>query len=216
MPHYYTPSPTSEHDIKQIYATLRGLNLRFFTDSGVFSKGAVDYGTQALITAMRIPLGAAVLDMGCGYGPLGITAARINPTGSVTFADINARALDLAAKNCAANGVTNARFVLTDGFQALGQDKFDCILLNPPIRAGKSVVFTMYRGAALHLNPNGSLWVVIQKKQGAPSTGKELALLFSAVHIRDRDKGYYVFEAEAKEAKEAKGTEPIASQPPTC
>ncbi|MBS3986156.1 MAG: class I SAM-dependent methyltransferase [Selenomonadales bacterium] len=212
MPHYYTPHPTSEHDIKLIQATLRGLSLRFFTDSGVFSKDGVDYGTQALIAAMRIPAGAAVLDMGCGYGPLGITAALLNPTGSVTFADINARALDLAAKNCAANGVTNARFVLSDGFGALEHDKFDCILLNPPIRAGKDVVFRLYRGAARHIKPCGSLWVVIQKKQGAPSTAKELALLFSAVHIRDRDKGYYVFEAEA----EAKGTEPIASQPPTC
>lgn len=216
MPHYYTPSPTSEHDIRQIYATLRGLNLRFFTDSGVFSKGAVDYGTQALIAAMRIPAGGAVLDMGCGYGPLGITAARLNPTGSVTFADINERALDLAAKNCAANGVTNARFVLTDSFGALEHTRFDSILLNPPIRAGKSVVFSMYRGAALHLKPCGSLWVVIQKKQGAPSTAKELALLFSAVHIRDRDKGYYIFEAETEAEAEAKGTEPIASPPPTC
>jgi 16S rRNA (guanine1207-N2)-methyltransferase len=214
MPHYYTPDPASEHDIKLIQATLRGLSLRFFTDSGVFSKDGVDYGTQALIAAMRIPAGAAVLDMGCGYGPLGIAAALLNPTGSVTFADINARALDLAAKNCAANGVTGARFVLSDGFGALerDKDKFDCILLNPPIRAGKEVVFRLYRGAAAHVKPSGSLWVVIQKKQGAPSTAKELALLFSAVHIRDRDKGYYVFEAEAE--AEAKGTEPIASQPP--
>ncbi len=214
MPHYYTPNPTVEHDVKLIHATLRGHALRFFTDAGVFAKDAVDYGTQALIAAMRIPAGASVLDMGCGYGPLGITAALLNPSGSVTLADINARALDLAAKNCVLNGATNTRFVLTDGFLALEQARFDCILLNPPIRAGKSVVFAMYRGAAAHLNLGGSLWVVIQKKQGAPSTAKELALLFSAVHIRDRDKGYYVFEAA--QAKEAKGTEPIASQPPTC
>ncbi|MBT9134082.1 MAG: Ribosomal RNA small subunit methyltransferase C [Firmicutes bacterium] len=212
MSHYYTPNPTSEHDIKQVQATLRGLKLRFFTDSGVFSKDGVDYGTQTLIAAMSIPQGAAVLDMGCGYGPLGITAALVSSIDSVTFADVNARALDLAAKNCAANGVTNARFVLTNGFTALDQSKFDCILLNPPIRAGKSVVFAMYRGAAAHLCPSGSLWVVIQKKQGAPSTAKELALLFSAVHIRARNKGYYVYEAKG----EAKGTEPIASQPPNC
>jgi len=214
MAHYYTPSPTSEHNVKLIQANLRGMSLRFFTDSGVFSKGGVDYGTQALIAAMRIPTGAAVLDMGCGYGPLGITAALLNPSGSVTFADVNERALDLAAKNCAANGVTNARFALSDGFGALQQDKFDCILLNPPIRAGKEVVFRLYRGAATHITPRGRLWVVVQKKQGAPSTAKELALLFSAVHIRDRDKGYYVFEAEAK--AEATGTEYIASQPPVC
>jgi len=195
MPHYYTPNPSTDHNVKLIEATLRGGLFRFYTDTGVFSKTQVDYGSRVLIEAMRIPAGADVLDLGCGYGPLGIAAAAQNPNGQITFVDINARALDLAAQNCVLNGVVNPTFILSDGFASITAGAFDVILINPPIRAGKDVVFRLYRGAVEHLKPGGSLWVVIQKKQGAPSTERELALCFSSVHIRERDKGYYVYEA---------------------
>ncbi|MDP3487389.1 MAG: class I SAM-dependent methyltransferase [Bacillota bacterium] len=195
MLHYYTPHPIAEHDVKLIDATLRGRRRSFYTDSGVFSKSAVDYGSEVLIETMTIPAGASVLDMGCGWGPIGISAAVLNPTGKVLMADINTRALDLAARNIKLHGIENAEVIQSDIYSNLAGHMFDVILTNPPIRAGKSVVHSIFIGAAEHLNPGGSLWVVIQKKQGAPSAEKALKELFSQVHIRERSKGYYVFEA---------------------
>ena len=195
MFHYYTPNPVAEHDVKLIDATLRGRRRSFYTDSGVFSKSAVDYGSEVLIETMTIPAGASVLDMGCGWGPIGISAAILNPTGKVLMADVNTRALDLAARNIKLHGVENAEVIQSDIYSSLAGLLFDVILTNPPIRAGKSVVHSIFRGAVEHLNPGGSLWVVIQKKQGAPSAEKLLKELFPQVHIRERSKGYYVFEA---------------------
>jgi len=133
--------------------------------------------------------------MGCGWGPIGISAALLNPTGQVTLADVNQRALELAERNISLNGVTNASTLQSDIYQNLQGKRFDCILTNPPIRAGKKVVHAILEGAVSHLNPSGSLWVVIQKKQGAPSAEKKLKELFPRVHIRKRDKGYYIFES---------------------
>ena len=195
MSHYYTQNPTTEHDVKLIEATLRGRLLRFYTDSGVFSKASVDYGSELLIETMTIPAGASVLDMGCGWGPIGISAALESPTGHVLMADVNTRAIELANRNIELNGVDNATVVQSDVFANLNNRTFDVILTNPPIRAGKSVVHSIFRGAADHLQSGGSLWVVIQKKQGAPSAEKALKELFAQVHIRERSKGYYVFEA---------------------
>lgn len=195
MPHYYTPDPTTEHDIKLIETTLRGKLLRFYTDAGVFSKTAVDYGSEVLINTMVIPPGSHVLDMGCGWGPIGISAALLNPTGKILMADVNTRALELAKRNIKLNGIENAEVIQSDIFSNLTDHRFDVILTNPPIRAGKSVVHGIFEGAASQLNPGGSLWVVIQKKQGAPSAEKKLAELFSKVHIRERSSGYYIFEA---------------------
>lgn len=195
MSHYYTQNPTTEHDVKLIEATLRGRLMRFYTDSGVFSKAEVDYGSRVLIETMVVPPGASVLDMGCGWGPIGISAALLNPTGQILMVDVNQRALDLAARNAKLNGAANTSVLQSNAFTNLTDRTFDVVLTNPPIRAGKDIVFSIYEGAANHLNPGGSLWVVIQKKQGAPSTQKKLNELFSSVHIRERDKGYYIFEA---------------------
>jgi 16S rRNA (guanine1207-N2)-methyltransferase len=195
MTHYFTPNPNAEHDLKLIETSLRGYHLRFYTDAGVFSKSEVDFGSRVLISTMNIPPGASVLDMGCGWGPIGITAALLNPTGQVLLVDVNARALELAERNIALNGVKNATTRESSIYASLTGQKFDCILTNPPIRAGKEVVHSMFEGAVEHLNPGGSLWVVIQKKQGAPSAEKRLRDLFPQVYIREREKGYYIFEA---------------------
>lgn len=195
MSHYFTDKPETPHDEKLLTTTLRGQEFSFYTDSGVFSKDAVDFGSRTLIETMVIPDGAAVLDMGCGWGPVGITAARINPAGTVLLVDVNTRALELAQRNIMVNKTPNAATLASDLYAKLEAMKFDIILTNPPIRAGKSVVHAIFAGAVEHLNPGGSLWVVIQKKQGAPSAEKRLNELFDKVHIRARNKGYYIFEA---------------------
>lgn len=195
MSHYFTDKPQTPHDEKLLTTTLRGREFSFYTDSGVFSKDAVDFGSRTLIETMVIPDGAAVLDMGCGWGPVGITAARINPAGTVLLVDVNTRALALAERNIIINNVTNATTLASDLYAKLEAETFDIILTNPPIRAGKSVVHAIFSGAVDRLNSDGSLWVVMQKKQGAPSAEKRLRELFREVHIRARNKGYYVFRA---------------------
>lgn len=96
--HYYSDKPQVAHDRRATEAVLRGFSLRFVTDAGVFSKNGIDYGSRVLIDAIELPSGARVLDVGCGYGPMGLTAAKLVPDGHVTMIDINERAVELSRK----------------------------------------------------------------------------------------------------------------------
>ena len=198
--HYYSEHPFVEHDRKLITASLRGITLKFVTDAGVFSKGGIDYGSRLLIETMEAADGSDVLDMGCGYGPIGLFAAALWPRSTVTMVDKNSRAVDLAWENARMNGLKNVRVMQSDLYAGVAQDTFDTVLTNPPIRAGKSVVFQIYEGAVERLKPGGELWVVIQKKQGAPSTLAKLESLFVSVSEVNKSKGYWILRAvKAKE-----------------
>ncbi|WP_274365233.1 class I SAM-dependent methyltransferase [Paenibacillus thermotolerans] len=193
--HYYSKNPTVASDRDKVQINLRGFPLTFITDAGVFSKHGIDFGSRLLIETMHIPEAAKVLDVGCGYGPIGICAAMLANRGSVTMIDINERAVRLAKENAERNGIRNAKVLQSDKYEAVGEEKFDVILTNPPIRAGKSVVHDIFEGAVQRLNPGGSLWVVIQKKQGAPSAFDKLESLFDSVEEMTKDKGYRIFRA---------------------
>ncbi|UQZ33732.1 16S rRNA methyltransferase [Paenibacillus sp. PK3_47] len=194
--HYYSQQPEARHDRRTLTTVLRGKNLRFTSDAGVFSKGDIDYGSRALIEAMEIPNGSAVLDVGCGYGPIGISAAILNPGGHVTMIDINSRAVELSRENAQLNGVHNVTVKESDVFSAVQGQKFDVVLTNPPIRAGKAVVHQIFEQAYEHLNEGGSLWIVIQKKQGAPSAVAKLESMFAEVEEVGKDKGYRIIKAQ--------------------
>ncbi|ASS76937.1 16S rRNA methyltransferase [Tumebacillus algifaecis] len=194
--HYFTNRPNVEHELRTIRVTLRGFDLTFWTDAGVFSKGGVDFGSQLLIETMEIPEGAKVLDVGCGYGPIGITAALLAGSGQVTMVDVNERAVELATKNIEQNVAPGAQAIISDRFEKLNGEKFDRILTNPPIRAGKEVVHSIFEGSVEHLTENGELWVVIQKKQGAPSAKKKLEELFEDVEDMARDAGFRIFRCQ--------------------
>jgi 16S rRNA (guanine1207-N2)-methyltransferase len=173
---------------------LRGFDLEFWTDAGVFSKGGIDFGSKLLIETMQIPVDARVLDLGCGYGPIGITAAKLAHQGSVLMVDINERAVELSRKNLIQNSVKNAEVRVSNLFDAVEeQERFDRILTNPPIRAGKAVVHQIFADSVYRLKPEGELWVVIQKKQGAPSARKKLEELFENVEDSAKDAGYRIF-----------------------
>lgn len=191
--HYFTNKPASARDTRLIRERLRGFDLAFWTDAGVFSKGGVDFGTRLLIETMEIPPEARVLDVGCGYGPVGIVAAKLAARGSALLVDINERAVELAIKNLAQNSVPNAEVRLSDLFERVGDARFDRILTNPPIRAGKAVIHRIFEEAAAKLNPGGELWLVIRKKQGAPSARKKLEELFEEVEDKAKEAGYRVF-----------------------
>lgn len=191
--HYFMERPGAEHDLRIIRESLRGFDFEFWTDAGVFSKERVDFGSRLLIETMEIPQESRVLDVGCGYGPIGIAAAKMAMRGSVLMIDINERAVELAARNIQRNRLQNAEARVSNLFENVHEESFDRILTNPPIRAGKQVVHAVFEGAAKRLSAEGELWVVIQKKQGAPSARKKLGELFEEVEDRAKDAGYRIF-----------------------
>ena len=195
MSHYYDRNPTAGHDRAMIEAEVRGIKLRFVTDAGVFAKHGLDFGSRLLIETMEIPPGARVLDVGCGYGPIGLFAARITPDAQVTMIDVNERAVALAKENAAAGGIDRAEILQSDLYEAVRGRTFDVIVTNPPIRAGKNVVHRIFEEAPAHLNPGGALWIVIQKKQGAPSAWAKLETIFAAVEAVEKRKGYWIIKA---------------------
>lgn len=193
--HYYSKQPTVASSKQQHEWELRGFKIKLATDAGVFSKSGVDYGSQVLIEVMQFAENATVLDVGCGYGPIGITAAKLAPKGHVTMIDINERAVQLSKANAKQNGVSNVTVLQSDLYEAVKDQRFDCIISNPPIRAGKVVVHRVFEEGYDLLNAGGSMWIVIQKKQGAPSAFEKLEQLFGEVEEVTKDKGYRIFKA---------------------
>lgn len=193
--HYYTSRPTAGHDEQQFEAVLRGMTFRFTTDAAVFSRDRVDFGSALLIEAIEIAPTDTVLDMGCGYGPIGMTAARLATAGKVYMVDVNERAAELARRNLTTNGVANAEVRVGDGPAPVAGIAFDKVLTNPPIRAGKQTIYRMIDEAYELIKPGGSIWVVIQTKQGAPSMKKKLAERFGDVEDVERAAGFHVFKA---------------------
>ena len=174
----------------------RNQKFKFHTDDGVFSKSYIDYGSFALLKAF-IPndLNGPILDMGSGYGPIGIVLSKLYQK-EIFMCEINERAYQLSIQNIAENQAILAHVYHSNLFEKLNQDlRFASIVTNPPIRAGKQVVYAIYEGAYERLLPGGELWVVIQKKQGAPSSKEYLTQLFGNCEIIARDKGYYILKS---------------------
>lgn len=193
--HYYSNQPEAGHDRRELEERLRGQTFRFISDAGVFSKKGIDYGSKVLIEAMDIPQHAEVLDVGCGYYSIGFAAAKLAASGHVTMLDVNSRAVALAKENAKLNGIQNVTILESDLFAAVQGKTFDVVLTNPPIRAGKETVHAIFEQAYAHLKNGGSLWIVIQKKQGAPSAKAKLESLFGQVEEVTKDKGYRIFKA---------------------
>lgn len=194
--HYYSKNPQTKSNPREWTDVLRGEKFRFQTDTGVFSKSEVDFGSRLLIeTFEEAEIDGPMLDVGCGYGPIGMAVAKAFPQKQVHMVDVNTRAIELAKINVEKNDVSNVQIYESDGLGAVEVDSFSAILTNPPIRAGKETIFRFYEEAAGKLADGGSLWVVIQKKQGAPSTQVKLEELFGEVRVVDKKKGYFIFEA---------------------
>ena len=189
---YYEKNPKADHDIHELRVRLLDTPMTFLTDAGVFSKMMVDYGSQVLLNTLDLEPDKTLLDVGCGYGPLGLTLGKVFGV-QATLIDINSRALDLARANAEKNQV-NARIFQSNVYEDV-EGNFDYIVSNPPIRAGKSVVHEIIKGAFCHLEDQGSLTIVIQKKQGAPSAKAKMEEVFGNCQILKKDKGYYILES---------------------
>jgi len=198
--HYYTRVPNSESRPAGCEYTYRGVSLSFQTDAGVFSKGEVDTGTRLLLEALPEEMSGEILDLGCGWGAIGISIARKWPETRVTMADINTRALDLSRENAKRNRA-EVTCVESDGMAALEGQAFDTVVTNPPIRAGKQVIYRMFADAAASLKPGGALYLVIRKQQGAESCIKYLQTLFAGVEKIDKSGGFWVLRAVKNEQR---------------
>ena len=192
--HYYTRNPASESrpvDCEYVY---RGIPLAFRTDAGVFSKGEVDDGTDLLLKSLPEEMTGDILDLGCGWGVIGICMARRWPDTRVTMADVNLRALELARGNAERNRA-EVCCLESDGMKALKDRRFDAVITNPPIRAGKQVIYRMFADAEECLRPGGSLILVIRKQQGAESCLRYLQTLFPKVEKTAKSGGFWVLTA---------------------
>ena len=188
--HYYSRNPNVEHDEQQVIFEVLGRQLRCTTDAGVFSRDGLDMGTRILLEALP-ELSGRILDLGCGWGPVGAAVGSVYPETEILMTDVNERAAELARRNLAANGVKNARVVTGDGYASV-DGSFSAILLNPPIRAGKQLIYAMFADARNYLEDSGALYIVIRKQQGAESAEKYLKTLYGDVERIAREKGYWV------------------------
>ncbi|WP_079708175.1 class I SAM-dependent methyltransferase [Paraliobacillus ryukyuensis] len=194
---YFANQPQSKSNPKTWSFQLRGHSFQFTSDVGVFSKNEVDYGSRTLIDAFQLPaISGTIIDLGCGYGPIGLAIAKAFPDREVVLSDINERALALATENAQQNQVSNVSFYVSDRLEQVPTQGCAAILINPPIRAGKQVVHQMFEDSYAALPREGELWVVIQKKQGAPSTINKLNEMFENVETVTKNKGYFVIRAK--------------------
>lgn len=190
---YYEDNRDLAHDVQELSVELLGLPLHFLTDAGVFSKNAIDYGSRVLLDNFQPEGAKTLLDVGCGYGTLALTLAKKYGL-KATLVDVNSRALDLAKKNADKNNIEVNDIFLSNIYDQV-EGKFDAIISNPPIRAGKEVVHTILSDAYEHLNDGGHLTIVIQKKQGAPSAQKKMKDVFDNCEIVAKDKRYYILKS---------------------
>ncbi|MEM3770307.1 MAG: methyltransferase [Candidatus Bathyarchaeia archaeon] len=196
--HYFAPKPKSKPQFGIIQTRLRGMSFKFLTASGVFSKKRVDLGTRLLIEAMVLPETGYILDMGCGYGAVGIAAAKLNPKLHVVMVDVNERAIRLAKQNIRLNHVYNAEVKKGTLYQPVKDTLFNCILSNPPVSAGLAMVKAIITEATKHMAEKATLQMVVKSKIGGKRLQQILEEAFGNCTILARESGYRVLMAEKK------------------
>lgn len=194
MEHYFIEKTHSKDDFFTFTETLLGKEFTFKSCDDIFSKDRVDYGTKVLIETVHknLELSGKVLDIGCGYGAIGIVLASSFENANFYLNDINGTAVMLSQENAQKNKAKNiAKILKSDGYEKV-DEMFDFVITNPPIKAGKQNLLKILDGALGHLNQGGKLVFVIKKKHGEESVKKHLETIFSSVEILKRDSGYYI------------------------
>lgn len=192
MDHYFTNNQNLKSEIKYIDYSYKNYEFSFLSDNGVFSKNHIDYGSQLLLETYLKNKGSipsSILDVGCGYGFLGISLSKILDR-PVHMVDVNKRAVHLAKRNADRNKVDV--ICLESNIYEKIESKFDLIISNPPVRVGKEILLKILIDAKEYLNENGELWYVLRKDQGAKSV-KEILSKYYNIEIIEKSKGFYIF-----------------------
>ena len=169
--YYYSKNPDVKHEEKNFDFRLLGVDFKFVTDNGVFSKNTIDFGSRVLIEAAgSLELGDKILDVGCGYGPIGLSLAKKNPGAMVEMVDVNELALELAKKNAEKNTIQN-------------------------VSIHESSIYENVLSGIDHLKEGGMILAVLQKKQGAPSAMKKMEETYGNCETIAKEKGYYVLKS---------------------
>ena len=191
MGQYFTNEKLPSN-VKNTNCVVRGYKFTFLTDNGVFSKDGLDFGSRLLLESIPLDeVGANVLDMGCGYGVFGIVINTLTKS-YVDMVDVNLRALHLASRNIKENNCSDINVFESNCYSNINK-KYDTIITNPPIRAGKNIVYEILMNAKRYLTPNGNLFLVIRKEQGAKSLISDLQLEYN-VEILEKKKGFFILK----------------------
>jgi 16S rRNA G1207 methylase RsmC len=190
--HYFASAPKSEAKFGLVRTCLRGKSFEFLTASSVFSKRRIDSGTRLLIEAMVLPKTGCVLDIGCGYGAVGIAVAAFNPPLHVVMTDVNIRAVRLARKNVELNKVTNAEVRYGYLYEPVEGLMFNCVLSNPPVSAGMETVKAIVKESPKVMAPKASFQMVIRSKIGAKTLPSVFNETFGNCMVLARESGYRV------------------------
>ena len=196
MNHYFTNNEDLKSEFRYLKYNYKDYELNFISDNGVFSKDKIDYGSRLLVETYleNVKEGTDYLDVGCGYGYIGLTLAKVLNI-NVDMIDINKRAIHLAKMNSDKNNI-KANIFLSDGYENIKR-KYDVIITNPPIRVGKEILLNILRGSKEFLNSDGEIWFVIRKDQGAKSIIKSLEDIFS-IEVIKKDKGFFIIKGLIK------------------
>jgi len=196
--HYFSDTPDAPSDPFEITVRIGERTLQLTSDTGVFSKTHADPGSVLLWRNATLPEDGDILDLGCGYGLVGVLAAMDHPRATVVMVDVNSRATALARLNADRYQLANIEVLTGDAREVLGDRTFDSILCNPPYRAGKSVTMPLLADAAGRLRPGGTLWVVGRTKQGIRTLARDIEPLFGSVETVDITGGYRVMACRAR------------------
>ena len=192
MSQYFDNDKNIKSDKRLIKFNFNNKEFSIYSDNGVFSKDRFDYGTRVLLSNIDIfKLRGNVLDLGCGLGVVGIILGTFNKNISIDMIDVNERAILLSRENLMLNNV-KANIFVSDIYKAVNK-KYNYIITNPPIRAGKDVIRKFLFDGYDYLEDDGVIYFVMRKDHGVKSMIKELENKYM-VNVIDKDKGFYVVE----------------------
>ena len=194
MPHYYSEKQAGELKPFKIKIKLKKLDYELLSASGVFSKKELDKGTKLLIENCLVKDGDDVLDIGCGYGVVGISLAKLYNI-QVLMTDVNERAVKISRMNVKKHNLKNIKVKKSNLYEKI-DEKFDVILSNPPQTAGKKVCFDIIEGAKENLKKGGSLQLVARHQKGGKELEKKMKSVFSKVEQIAKGSGFRVYVSE--------------------
>lgn len=196
MSHYFTYDPTLKEHIRNIKFNVLGKEINLISDSGVFSNKEVDRGSLIFVNSLiNQNLVGNVLDLGCGYGTIGISLKLVyGDKINVDFSDVNPKCVELTSRNLKYYDL-DGKCYISDSYSNI-PGTYDFILFNPPISVGKEKIFEIYSETKKHLNKSGKFYLVIRKDKGGLSHMKYLSSLFSDTSVIYKEKGYLVIECD--------------------